>query len=231
MATFPGFPAETFTFLSELKQNNNRNWFNENKTRYQQDVVAPIVSFIDAIREPLHEISPRFVADSRPHRGSMFRIYRDARFSKDKRPYKENVGCQFRHEAGKDAHAPGFYLHIEPGNVFFGGGIWQPPNPVLAKIRFMMHAFPKSWQKVLDDEGLQHAFEGIQGDSLQRPPRGYDADHPFIDDLKRKSFFVMQSIDDRSSMQKTFINKVVNCYQAASPLMEFLTRSVELPYR
>ncbi len=131
MDDFSGFPKELFTFLDQLAANNNREWFKDNKERYYDVVVDPVCDFIEAMEPRLHVISRHFVADSRPHGGSMFRIYRDTRFSKDKRPYKENVGCQFRHEAGKDAHAPGFYVHLGRDEIFYGGGLWLPSNPVL----------------------------------------------------------------------------------------------------
>ncbi|WP_434111361.1 TIGR02453 family protein [Methylocaldum sp. GT1TLB] len=112
---FVGFPEDLFRFLEELSMNNNREWFTANKRRYQTSVVAPVSDFIQAMGERLNRISPHFTADPRPNGGSMFRIYRDTRFSHDKRPYKENVGCHFRHVTGKSAHALGFYLHLQPG--------------------------------------------------------------------------------------------------------------------
>jgi len=134
MATgFDGFPEEMFRFLRELKKHNDRDWFNANKERYKTHVVAPMVSFIEAMDGRLARVSDCFLADARPNGGSMFRIYRDTRFSKDKSPYKEHVACHFRHMSGKDAHAPGFYVHLEPGDVFFGGGIWHAPPPVLIR--------------------------------------------------------------------------------------------------
>lgn len=230
MATFPGFPKDTLKFLRDLKNNNNREWFNDNKPRYLQSVVEPMGEFIIAMQEPLKEISPHYIADPRRQGGSMFRIYRDARFSKDKRPYKENIGCQFRHEVGKDAHAPGFYLHIEPGNTFFGGGIWMPPTPSLNKIRMMIDAFPKSWQQVVEDKALQKRTGGVQGDGLKRPPRGFAPDHVYIDDLKRKTFFALSTADDSVVTSPKIMKEVVATFQAVSPLMKFLTRSLELPY-
>ena len=121
--------AALFDFLRELKANNERPWFEANKARYRAEVRDPMLDFIAAFAEPLSEISPHFRADPRPNGGSLFRIYRDTRFSKDKTPYKTNVGAHFRHEAGKDAHAPGFYLHLEPGMCFAGCGIWHPDSP------------------------------------------------------------------------------------------------------
>ena len=108
----PCFQPDLFRFLDALRGNNNREWFQANKERYESDVKGPMLRFIGDFAPRLRQISPRFVADPRPNCGSLFRIYRDVRFSKDKTPYKTNAGAQFRHQAGKDAHAPGFYLHV-----------------------------------------------------------------------------------------------------------------------
>ena len=192
MNSFPGFPNDLFRFLNDLSKNNNRDWFNENKDRYQKSIVLPVKDFIVVMGERLHKISRSFMADPRTNGGSMFRIYRDIRFSKDKRPYKENVGCQFRHIAGKTVHAPGFYVHIQPGNVFVGGGIWKPPNPVLDKIRTAIVEQSDKWSEITKRTKY---FPTIEGDQLKRPPRGYDADHPHIEDLKRKSFFLKHNVE------------------------------------
>ena len=113
---------ELFAFFRELKQNNNRDWFQANKQRYEKQVREPLLDFIVDFGVRLPEISRHYVADARKSGGSLFRIYRDVRFSKDKTPYKTGAGVQFRHEAAKDVHAPGFYLHIEPGACFIGAG-------------------------------------------------------------------------------------------------------------
>ena len=128
MTTEPYFGPELFAFLRALDKNNNREWFQANKKRFERDVRDPMLRFIADFGSQLDKISTRFVADPRPNGGSLFRIYRDVRFSKDKRPYKTNVGAHFRHQAGKDAHAPGFYFHMEPGEVFGGSGIYGTPT-------------------------------------------------------------------------------------------------------
>ena len=132
MATQPITPA-LFEFLLDLKDNNTRPWFEENKERYRSDVRDPVLDFIAAFAEPLANISPHFRADPRPNGGSLFRIYRDIRFARDKRPYKTNAGAHFRHSAGKNAHAPGFYLHLEPGECFAGCGVWRPDSNALVR--------------------------------------------------------------------------------------------------
>ena len=228
--SFQGFPKEMFTFLEQLANNNNREWFNANKAQYKSEVVAPVMDFIDAIRPRLSNISRYYVADSRPHGGSMFRIYKDTRFSKDKRPYKEHVGCQFRHSAGKDAHAPGFYVHLSPNEVFFGAGIWRPPNPILDKIRTAIVEKPAKWSTVINDKAIQKHFGGITGDGLKRPPRGYPADHPYIEDLKRKSFIAMRQADPELVMTPRFIKEVEKSFSISSPLVEFVTNALGLRF-
>lgn len=228
--SFPGFPGDLFNFLIELADNNNRSWFDANRERYRAVVADPVCDFIEAMEPRLRRVSARYIADPRPQGGSMFRIYRDTRFSKDKRPYKQNVGCQFRHEAGKDAHAPGFYVHIAPDEIFFGGGVWRPPNPVLAKIRDAIVEQPDRWRRITTNKTFKKRFGGVRGDGLKRPPSGYDADHPHIEDLKRKTFFAMQPATRELAMSPEFIAEVSRAFKTASPLMEFLTTSLELPY-
>ncbi|MEM7282905.1 MAG: TIGR02453 family protein, partial [Pseudomonadota bacterium] len=135
MNQFTGFKPNLVRFLKQLEKNNDRAWFQENKHRYESDVLAPALEFIDAMATPLHKISPHFNAIPKRMGGSLMRVYRDTRFSKDKTPYKTNVGIQFRHQLGKDVHAPGYYFHIDPKSVFIGVGIWHPENKTLAKIR------------------------------------------------------------------------------------------------
>ena len=227
---FPGFPKELFTFLRQLAKNNNREWFNDNKARYKQVIVEPMCEFISAMGVRFEKNQWCFNADPRPHGGSMFRIYRDTRFAKDKRPYKTHAACHFRHQAGKDAHAPGFYVHLEPGAVFFGGGIWMPPNPVLEKIRHTIVENPNAWKRIVTNATFKKRFGGIEGDALKRPPRGYDKDHPFIEDLKRKSFFVTESVTQKTSQSPQFINEVDRSFKAASPMMKYLLFSLGLPF-
>jgi uncharacterized protein (TIGR02453 family) len=227
MNSFPGFPKDLFRFLNDLSKNNNRDWFNENKDRYQKSVVFPVKDFIVAMGGELPKISRNFVADPRTNGGSMFRIYRDIRFSKDKRPYKDNVGCQFRHVAGKTAHAPGFYVHLQPGIVFVGGGIWKPPNPVLDKIRSAIVEQPDKWSKVIKGSKF---FSTIEGDQLKRPPRGYDADHPFIEDLKRKSFFLKHDVKPSLITKPEFMDETLLAFRQASPLMKFITNAMDLSF-
>lgn len=227
---FSGFPKDLFRFLEDLSENNNREWFNNNKDRYKESVVYPVGSFISAMGERLNKISDSFIADPRANGGSMFRIYRDMRFYKGKPPYKENIGCQFRHVAGKTAHAPGFYVHLQPGNVFIGGGVWTPPNPVLDEIRTAIVEQPERWANVVNNKNLIKTFGQIEGEQLKRPPRGYDANHSFVEDLKRKSFFLKHSVKPSLILKPEFINETEKTFMDAIPLMAFVTSAIGLPF-
>src|SRR5262245_24871002 len=129
------FDPDLFEFLSDLREHNDREWFAANKARYEAHVLEPALAFIEDFAFRLPEISSQFRADPRKSGGSLFRIQRDTRFSKDKSPYKTNVGMHFRHASAKDAYAPGFYLHLAPGEVVAGGGIWRPDTQTANKIR------------------------------------------------------------------------------------------------
>src|SRR5262245_849613 len=200
MSTFKGLPKDFFAFFKELAKNNERPWFEENKQRYKESVVAPLSDFIAAMAPRVAKVSKYITVDPRPNGGSMFRIYRDVRFSKDKSPYKNHGGVQFRHALGKDAHAPGFYMHFADDEVFYGGGIWMPESDALTKVRRAIEGNAKGWKKITEDKGFTKAFsDGVEGEALSRPPKGFDAEHAYINDIKRKSFFVMHQSSPKAA--------------------------------
>ncbi len=229
MAGDAHFSPRIFKFLSDLRENNSREWFNANKKRYERDVKEPLLRFVEDFDERIEAVSPHFIADPRPVGGSMFRIYRDVRFSKDKTPYKTNAGLHFRHEIGKDAHAPGFYMHIEPGAAFAGGGIWHPDAATLGKIRAAIDTHQSEWKAATTHPDVLKSHE-LGGDTLKRPPRGYDADHPLIDDLKKKDHFASTSYSEDDVTSPDFIDRFTDDCVAISPFVGFLTRSIGLPY-
>jgi len=225
--SFTGFDKSFFNFFRELAKNNDRAWFEANKARYKEVVVGPCIGFIEAIGPRLKKISPNFVADPRPTGGSMFRIYRDTRFSKEKTPYKTHAGLNFRHAAGKDAHAPGFYLHLDPGEVFFGGGVWMPDSPTLGKIRDAIVAKAPAWKKARTAPSVVDTFGDLgAGDPLIRAPKGYPADHPMIDDLRKKSYFLITTATVSQAGDPKFVDQVAGAYADAKPVIRFLTEAV-----
>jgi uncharacterized protein (TIGR02453 family) len=228
--TFPGMPKDFFAFFRELKTHNDRAWFEDNKQRYRDSVQAPMSAFVGAMAPHLRKISKNFVCDPRPNGGSIFRIHRDVRFSKDKRPYKENAGCYFRHAGGRDVHAPGFYVHFAPGELFFGGGSWMPDPKALAKIRDAIAAKPAPWRKVLADENFHKTFGGVRGEALSRPPRGFDADQPLIADIKRKSFYALHDADAGLALSPKLVGEVAKTFTAAAPLVRFLCGALDVAF-
>src|SRR4051794_5145515 len=215
------FGPDLFKFLQQLKRYNDRDWFAKNKDRYEQDVRDPALMFITNFAPHLAELSPHFVADARPTRGSLFPIYRDTRFAADKRPFKTHVGIRFSHEKGKDTHAPVFYMHLEPGNCFAAAGLWHPENSVLTKIRSAIVREQDAWSKV------RRKLE-LEGDSLTRPPKGFCAEHPFIEDLKRKDYISSVAFDERQVCAPGFLRDYSAACRTMLPLVEFTTRAVGL---
>jgi len=224
------FGKELFQFLAELAMNNDRTWFNANKERYERDVKQPLLAFIEDFQGPLRKISPHFVADPRPVGGSMFRIYRDTRFAKDKTPYKTHAAAHFRHDATGDVHTPGFYLHLEPMNVMCGTGIWQPDGPTLLRIREAIAAKPEVWKKAISGRAFK-AAHSFWGESVSRSPKGFDPNHPFIEDLKRKDFVTTVEFGMGDACSDEFMEQYAAACRTASPFMEFLTKAVGLAWQ
>lgn len=225
----PRFKRGLFTFLEELEENNERDWFQANKGRYEDQVKEPALAFISDFGPRLRKISRHFDAVPKAVGGSLMRIYRDVRFSKDKRPYKTNVGIQFRHKQGKDVHAPGYYLHLEASQCFVGLGIWHPDSPTLKKIRQALVDRPAAWKKIHSDEAFSSTFE-LEGDSLKRAPKGFDPDHPLIEDLRRKDFIGVTRIPRKTLLAKDSLDRFEEICRAGTPLMRFLCRALEVPY-
>jgi uncharacterized protein (TIGR02453 family) len=229
ISQFNGFPKDFFKFFNELKKNNTRDWFTANKPRYYESVVRPMGEYIVSIAPHLERISPFYKADPKPHNGSMFRIYRDTRFSRDKTPYKTHAACHFRHQAGRDAHAPGFYMHIETDRISIGGGIWRPPAKQLGLIREFIADNPSAWEKLARSSAVKK-MGGVQGDSLKRPPRGYDPDARHIEDLKRKSFYLMSEADAGLALGPELVTESTRVFRSVATLNHFVTDALELPF-
>ena len=221
------FTPAFFDFFRELKRHNNRPWFEKNKSRYEREVRDPLVAFVAAAGPKLRKLSQHFVADPRPVGGSIFRIYRDIRFSKDKTPYKTAGAVHFPHERRESA--PGFYVHLEPGGVYSGVGIWHPESPALAKIRDAIVSESGRWLTIRNGRAFKDAliFEGRQ---LKTVPRGYPKDHPLADDLKRTDFTAGHQYSEKEACSSDFLDRFISTCQAASPFTKFLTDALGLPY-
>ena len=217
------FSPEIFRFLRELKKNNSRDWFQKNRERYETGLREPCLAFVSDAGPLLRGISREIVADPRPVGGSLFRIFRDTRFSKDKSPYKTHAGMYFPVRGGKDVHTPGFYLHLEPGGCFAAAGLWHGDAAALAKVRGAIVERPNDWKRA-------RGRLTLTGDALQRPPRGYDAAHPFIEDIKRKDFITSIRFTDKEVTGPRFLSVFAATCRKMSPLPKFLAGALDLPW-
>ena len=229
MPQFTGFSKKTFAFLGQLEKNNNREWFEENKQRYLNDVLDPALDFIATIAPSIHGLSDYFDAIPKRTGGSLMRVYRDMRFVKDKRPYKTNIGIQFRHQFGKDVHAPGYYLHVEKDNCFLAAGLWRPEPRALAGIRALIKEKPVDWGKAVQSKASKEGYT-LGCRSLTRPPKGYTQEDPFLEDLKRKDFMAVHNFSSQEAMSADFVKMVKKKYGFATPYMRFLCESVGIPF-
>lgn len=223
------FTNSTFKFFKDLAANNEREWFQANKHRYIEHVRDPFLSFIRDADKDIKTVSSHYYGDDRANGGSLFRIYRDIRFSKDKTPYKTWAGARLKHLDSATQTAPSFYMHIQPGNNFMGCGIWHPPGPVVNRLREFIANNPRAWQTFKDNKAFKKTY-AFGGESLIRPPRGFPADHPLIDDLKRKDFVVSTRLTNQqvisADLKKIFID---NC-KIAAPMVDYLCAALDLEF-
>jgi uncharacterized protein (TIGR02453 family) len=223
------FTKQTFAFLSALAENNNREWFEAHKQEYEDFVRTPALDFISDIAEEMPAISAHFRALPKKVGGSLMRVQRDTRFSRIKTPYKTNIGIHFRHEVGKDVHAPGYYVHIEPGACFVGVGLWHPDADALFKIREGIVKNAVAWVAARDDKDFRKHFT-LEGDTLANAPRGFAKDHPLVEDLKFKDFIALATISDANMISKNLRPQVVDLFKQAAPYMRFLCEALELRF-
>ncbi len=229
MPKFTGYPAATLAFLEELAANNDRGWFAENRERYEALVREPSLDFIATIGPRIAGCSEHFLALPKKSGGSLMRVYRDTRFSKDKTPFKTNIGMQFRHERGRDVHAPGYYVHVDTSGCFLAAGVWHPDAQALLAIRTRIAEHPDAWRRVVSGRAFRSTFV-LDGTSLKRPPRGFDPDSPVIEDLKRKDFVCSTGIAAGDIESARFVSQVAGVFRKATPLMAFLCAALEIDF-
>ncbi|MFT6896801.1 MAG: hypothetical protein ACJA13_001204 [Paraglaciecola sp.] len=226
---FKHFEPSLMKFLTELQQHNDRQWFTDHKQQYEDVVRGPALAFIDEMAKWIPLVSPHYEASSKKVGGSLMRVYRDVRFSKDKSPYKTNVGIQFRHEVGKDVHAPGFYLHIAPDEIFLGVGTWHPHPQALRAIREHIQTKPGPYQDAIQHQPFAEYYQ-LSGDKLIRPPKGYDVNSEMIEELKRKDFIALCQIDEQQLYQDGLCELIATRFGRAQPFQKFLCEALGLRF-
>ncbi|MXV80872.1 MAG: DUF2461 domain-containing protein [Chloroflexi bacterium] len=224
------FSEELIDFLVGLSANNEREWFNARKDVYETVLREPALEYIRQVGGPLADISPHIRASDRKQGGSLMRIYRDVRFSRDKSPYKTNVGIQFRHESGKDVHAPGYYVHISIEECFIGAGSWMPDRDALLAYRRAVSEHPREWLALKElAETSDWSIDGHH-DMLKRPPRGFSADDPMIEDIKRKHFIVTHRMEIEDVTAPDFVDYTIDRFKESREWMAFLAKAIGLPF-
>lgn len=215
----------TLSFLTQLKKNNNRDWFLMHKKNYEsakEDFLAFIQQVIDELSKHDSTIAGIQAKDC------MFRINRDIRFSKDKSPYKTNFGASIN-KGGRKSMQAGYYFHCEPGSAFIGGGVYMPPADGLQKIRQEIDYSFDEWQDILKAPGFKREYGTLAKDKeylLSRPPKGYDAGNPAIEYLKHTSWIAVKEIDSDAITSKSLVKNTVKTYAALKPLIDFLNRVI-----
>jgi uncharacterized protein (TIGR02453 family) len=221
---FTGFPKKGIEFFAKLKKNNNRDWFEKHKQDFESEVKLPMQSLIVSLQPYFESFAPEY--DANPKR-SLFRIYRDIRFSKDKTPYKTHAAAHFvLRGKPKGIEGSGYYLHIEPGSVFLGGGIYMPDSNQLKKIRRAIADNSKEFLSIIKDKNFVKTFKGIEGDKLQRAPVGYEPDHPMAEWLKLKQFFVGVDWKEEKCLKPQFVKDVAKVFELATPFISFLNSAM-----
>jgi uncharacterized protein (TIGR02453 family) len=219
--------TSTLQFLKQLKKNNNKEWFDANRTKYEaarNDFASFVQTVIDKFCKTDTTLS------SLTAKNCLFRINRDVRFAKDKSPYKTNMGAYFN-AAGKNSMTSGYYLHISPGESFVGGGMYHPDTEALKKIRQEIDYNFKEFNSIINNKKFKTVYtKGLNNDSevkLSRPPKGYDDNNKAIEFLKLKSIVATAPLTDEQLTDKAFASTIIKAFEALHPLVIFLNKAVE----
>lgn len=222
------FSPQLFAFLRELKANNNREWFEQNKPRYLADLRDPFLAFIAALQPRLQNVSPYLIADPKPTGGSLFRIYRDTRFAKDKTPYKTVASAYFAHQTG-GKEGPGIYLHLEPDSCFLATGLYHPDPVNRRRVTDAIAARPEDWGAATTTREFRKLCR-MEGEALAKLPKQYDPAHPFAEDLQRKDFIAVSQFTEKQACAKDFIDRVEHFAQVTKPFLGFIVKAVGLKW-
>lgn len=228
MATY--FSDASFKFLRGLARHNDKTWFNDHKAQYEDHVRQPFLRLLTDLQPDLAAVSLHFRSEPKTVGGSLFRIYRDARFSNDKSPYKSWQGARLFHERHKQVPAPSFYLHLQPGECFVGAGLWHPEPDTQRRVRQFILDNPGSWKKAAHDAPFRRRFEFEESEKLVRPPRGFPADFEFIEDLKHRNFVFWRSLDDATMTGPKLRQTVAADLKALGPFIDYLCAALDLEF-
>ena len=218
---FPGFPPEALQFFRGLARNNRREWFLPRKPLFEEKVKEPMRQLVDALNVALHEFAPEYETD--PDK-AIFRIYRDVRFSKDKKPYKEQIASTFRRRGGAH-HQGGYYVAISHKSVAIGGGVYAPDAEHLLAIRQRIAEQHEEFRGLLAATAVRKLLGNLEGEQLSRVPRGFPSDHPAADLLRFKYFILFKELPASLATSPKLYKEIVERFRVMVPFLQFLTVS------
>ena len=224
------FNDASLKFLRGLARHNDKAWFESHRQDYEAHVRQPFLRLITDLQPALATVSPHFRADPRTVGGSLFRIHRDARFSSDKSPYKPWQGARLFHERRREVPAPSFYVHLQPGGSFVGGGLWHPEADTQRRVRQFILDNPATWKKVAHDPKLRRRFALDDTEVLSRAPRGFPADFEFIDDVKHRNWVFWRSLDDATMTGPRLRRTLEADLVALGPFIDYLCAALDLEF-
>ena len=228
MATY--FSDKTFKFLRGLARNNEREWFLAHKPDYEAHVREPLQRLVTDLQPDLAEVSLHYRADPKTVGGSLYRIHRDIRFSRNKTPYKTWQGMRLFHERFRETIAPLWYLHLQPGNCFIAAGIWRPESPALRQLRQFIVDNPAAWEAAAHAPAFRRRYRMSTDDMLVRPPRGFPEDFPRIDDLRHRNFIVLRDLPDTTVTGPRLRQVLARDLKATAPFMDYLCAALDLEF-
>ena len=224
------FSEASFKFLRGLARNNDKAWFNTHKQQYEDHVRQPFLRLLTDLQPDLAQISGHFRSDPKTVGGSLFRIYRDARFSTDKSPYKNWQGARLYHERRKQLPAPSFYVHLQPNESFVGAGLWHPEPDTQRRVRQFIFENPGSWKAAAHAPKFRKRFDFEESEVLVRAPRGFPADFEFIEDLKHKNFVFWRSLDNATMTGPRLRQTLATDLAALAPFVDYLCAALDLEF-
>ena len=223
MTTAPRFSKETLSFLKRLKRNNRREWFIARRDEYEETVRRPMIAIIDRLAVDMRRIAPELLVTPKH---SIYRIYRDVRFSENKKPYKTHVAASFRPRHLPKGEGAGMYFHVSPEGLWVGGGMWKPETPQLHAVRENIAANTRQFRSIVEAPSFRKALDGgLEGEKLQRIPRGFPKEHEAADYLRHKQFLAGKEFPAHFATSPKFYDSLLDVFHKIGPFIRFLNQS------
>jgi uncharacterized protein (TIGR02453 family) len=222
-AALPYLRPEALTFLRNLARHNDREWFTPRKAIFEAELKQPMLAIIRKITDAMMDFAPNHV---RPAEKSLFRIYRDTRFSNDKRPYKTHIAAWWTHTGLDKTSGAGYYFHISPKEVIIAAGAYMPEKEQLAAIRHWLLDHHEEFRKILNRPALRKTFSEFEGEALTRPPKGFPSDHPGMDLIRCKQWGMSTALPAATALKKNFAPTVIGHFRLLAPMVDALNTPI-----